>query len=191
MPRRIDEVDAVTVPFAGHGRGEDGDPTVTLLGVEVGDGRSVVHFPTFVGGSVDIQDPFGDRGLAGVNVGEDAQVADAAQGAGGNTVHAGTHGSGTFRGDQGQDSAIPATSQLPDATAKPGTPVRRAGQQARFSGSARSSDGRAAGAGHPETPESPHTATRGRRQQRDYARPAPLVRHGALRRTAAPGWCRD
>ena len=88
VPRRVDQVDPVAVPAAAHGRGEDGDPAVALLGVEVGDGRAVVDLATLVGGPGDIQDPFGDGGLAGVDVGEDAQVADGGQGTGG---EAGTH----------------------------------------------------------------------------------------------------
>src|SRR6266702_7929305 len=96
MPWRVDEVDPVAGPAAAHGGGEDGDPAVTLLGVEVGDGRAVMDFAALVGGPGDIQDPFGDGGLAGVHMGEDAQVADGAQGAGGNTVQVGTHDTRPF-----------------------------------------------------------------------------------------------
>src|SRR6266567_8396287 len=96
MPWRVDEVDPVAVPAAAHGRGEDGDPAVTLLRVEVGDGRAVMDFAALVGSSGDIQDPFSDGGLSGVHMGEDAQVADGTQRAGGNTVQVGTHGTGPF-----------------------------------------------------------------------------------------------
>jgi hypothetical protein len=94
---RVDEVDPVAVPAAAHGRGEDGDPAVTLLRVEVGDGGTGTDVAAFVGDAGDIQDPFGDGGLAGVHMGEDAQVADSAQGAGEKTVRVSTHGTGPFQ----------------------------------------------------------------------------------------------
>lgn len=91
MARRVDQVDPVAVPGAAHGRGEDGDPTIALLGVEVGDGGAVVDLTTLVGGPGEVQDPLGDGGLAGVDVGEDAQVADGGQRTGEVTVQVGTH----------------------------------------------------------------------------------------------------
>lgn len=92
----VDEVDPVTVPGAAHGRGEDGDPTVALLGVEVGDGRPLVHLAPLVGGAGDVEDPFGDGGLAGVDMGEDAQVADVVQLVGVVGVRVGAHSLGPF-----------------------------------------------------------------------------------------------
>ncbi len=76
VPRGVDQVDPVAVPGAAHGRGEDGDAPVPLLRVEVRDGRAVVDLAALVRGSGGEQDPFGDGGLAGVDVGEDAEVAD-------------------------------------------------------------------------------------------------------------------
>jgi hypothetical protein len=79
VPGGVDQVDPVVVPFTADRCGEDGDATVALLGVEVGDGRPVVDLTAFVGGSRRIEDPFGEGGLTRVDVGEDAEVADGGQ----------------------------------------------------------------------------------------------------------------
>lgn len=73
---RVDEGEAVAGPRAAHGRGEDGDAAVAFLRVEVGDGGAVVDLARPVDDAGTVQDPFGDGGLAGVDVGEDAEVAD-------------------------------------------------------------------------------------------------------------------
>ena len=150
MPWRVDEVDPVTVPAAAHGGGEDGDPAVTLLGVEVGHGRAVMDFAALVGDSGDVQDPFGDGGLAGVDMGEDAQVADAAQGVGENTVQAGTHGTGPFEVIRARTARFPwrTDSGCPYGNpARPGRAGRTAGRGQRLV--TYSGDGRAAIAGRP------------------------------------------
>ena len=129
MPGRVDEVNPVAVPAAGHRRGEDGDPAVTLLGVEVGDGRAVMDFAALVGGSGDIQDPFGDGGLAGVDVGEDAQVADAAQRAVESMVRVSAHGTGPSRVIRARTARFPRRADFP-MTAR----TRHAGQAGRTAG---------------------------------------------------------
>ncbi len=91
VPGGVDEVDAVAVPGTADGGGEDGDAAVAFLRVEVGDGGAVVHLAPLVGGARRIQDPLGDGGLAGVDVGEDAEVAD-----GGEVGEVGAHGPGPF-----------------------------------------------------------------------------------------------
>src|SRR5690606_13386134 len=80
VPGGVDEVDAVTVPGAADGGGEDGDAPVAFLGVEVGDGGAVVDLAAPVRGAGGVEDPLGDGGLAGVHVGEDAEVADGGEG---------------------------------------------------------------------------------------------------------------
>jgi hypothetical protein len=76
VPRGVDQVEPVAGPVAADGRGEDGDATVALLGVEVGDGRARVHLAALVRGAGDVQDPFGQGGLAGIDVRQDAEIAD-------------------------------------------------------------------------------------------------------------------
>lgn len=93
----------MAVPGAADGRGEDGDAAVALLGVEVRDGRAVMDLATLVGGAGEVEDPLGDGGLAGVHMGEDAQVPDGGERVGergggltGLTVQIGTHGPWPF-----------------------------------------------------------------------------------------------
>jgi hypothetical protein len=122
VPWRVDQVEPAAVPVAAHCRGEDGDPALALLGVEVGDGRAVVDLAALVGGSGDIQDPLGDGGLARVDMGEDGQVANAAQGAGGKAVLVGTHGTGPFGVIRTRTARFPrrAVARMPVRT--PGPP---------------------------------------------------------------------
>ncbi len=98
VPGGVDQVEVVPAPAAAHGRGEDGDAAVAFLRVVVGDGRTVVHLAALVDGAGREQDPFGDRGLAGVDVGEDAQIADSGEGEGSGVEGAsvGAHGPGPF-----------------------------------------------------------------------------------------------
>lgn len=76
VTRCVDQVDPVVSPVAADGRGEDRDAPVPLLRVEVGDGRAVVDLAALVDGTGEEEDPLGDGGLARVDVGEDAEVAD-------------------------------------------------------------------------------------------------------------------
>ena len=84
----------MAVPGAADGRGEDGDAAVAFLRVEVGDGRPVVDLAALVDGAGREQDPLGDGGLARVDVGEDAEVADGGERVGDMTVQVGAHGPG-------------------------------------------------------------------------------------------------
>src|ERR1700752_1776347 len=88
----------------------------------------------------------------------------------------------TSRSDQGQDGAIPVANQLLQ-TRTEAWHACLAGQGGGTDQGLVTSfgDGRAADAGQPELPGSPQTATGGRRQRRDDARPAPLTYRGALR----------
>ncbi len=76
VPGRVDQIEPMTGPVTADGGREDGDPTVALLWIEVGDGRTVVNLALFVGGAGDVEDPLGESGLAGVDVGENAEIAD-------------------------------------------------------------------------------------------------------------------
>ena len=72
---RIDNVDAMVVPGAGRCRGGDRDATFALLGHPVHDRRALVYLANLVRAAGMEQHPLCDRGLASVNVGDDADVA--------------------------------------------------------------------------------------------------------------------
>lgn len=97
----VDQVDAVVVPRTADGGGEDGDATVSLLRVVVGDGRALVDLAALVGGPGGVEDPLGDGGLPGVDVGEDAEIAD-----GGRGVQVGAHGPGVLLVGREEGSAM-------------------------------------------------------------------------------------
>ena len=71
---RVDDVDAVIAPEAGRRRGRDGDAALLLLLHPVHDGGAFVHFADLVGDAGVEQDALGRRGLAGIDVGHDADV---------------------------------------------------------------------------------------------------------------------
>ena len=74
VARRVDDVDAVIAPEAGRrGRG-DGDAALLLLLHPVHDGGAFVHFADLVRDAGVEQDPLGRGGLAGIDVGHDADV---------------------------------------------------------------------------------------------------------------------
>ena len=132
----VDEVDPVAVPAAAHGRGEDGDPAVTLLRVEVGDGGAGMDVASFVGDAGDIQDPFGDGGLA-------CPRGRGCPGCGQRSRGRRKDGAGqyardrAFPGDQDQDGAIPAGTDFRMTARKPGAPDGRAGRRVRVRDSSR------------------------------------------------------
>src|SRR5690606_34862969 len=68
-------------PRCTDGRGDNTDAAVALLRVEVGGRRTLVDLAAFVGGAGDVEDPLGDRGLPGIDMGQDTDV----------TEQAGTH----------------------------------------------------------------------------------------------------
>jgi hypothetical protein len=79
----VDDVDAVLAPGeGGRGRGGDRDATLTLLLHPVHDGGALVDLADLVGDAGVEEDPLGGRGLAGVDVRHDADVAVALEGVG-------------------------------------------------------------------------------------------------------------
>ena len=64
------------VPGERHAGGVDRDAALLLLGIEVGVGRALVDLAHAVAGAGVVQHPLGDGGLAGVDVGDDADVAE-------------------------------------------------------------------------------------------------------------------
>ena len=72
----VDDVDLVVVPEAGGGRGGDGDAALLLLLHPVHRGGAVVHLTDLVADTGVVEDALGRRGLAGVDVRHDADVAD-------------------------------------------------------------------------------------------------------------------
>lgn len=79
---RVHQVEPVVVPGADGGGGGDGDSPLLLLGHPVHDRFAVVDFPHLVGFTSVEEDAFGHRGLAGVDVGDDADGADLVEGGG-------------------------------------------------------------------------------------------------------------
>ena len=75
VPGRIDDVDAMIAPERGRRRGRDGDAALLLLGHPVHRGRALMHLADLVDLLGVEEDALGDRGLAGVDVGDDADVA--------------------------------------------------------------------------------------------------------------------
>lgn len=75
----VDDVDLVVVPEASHSRGGDGDTTLLLLLHPVGRGGTVVRLTDLVVDAGVVQDALGRRGLAGIDVRHDADVADLVQ----------------------------------------------------------------------------------------------------------------
>ena len=67
-------------PIAGGGGGGDGDAALALLLHPVGHGVAIVHIAHLVDQAGVEEDAFGAGGLAGINVGGDADVAGALQG---------------------------------------------------------------------------------------------------------------
>ena len=75
----VDEVHRHVAPAEAHRRGVDRDPTLLLFGIEIGDGRSLVDVTETVARLGVEEHPLGERCLPGVDVGDDADVADAGQ----------------------------------------------------------------------------------------------------------------
>ncbi len=81
VPRRIDDVDRDraslgVLPVAGDRRGDDRDPPLALFLEVVGRRIPLVDVPHPVDLARVVQDPLGRRRLAGVDVRDDADVAD-------------------------------------------------------------------------------------------------------------------
>ena len=79
VPGRVDDVDAVITPETG-GRGRrDRDAALLLLHHPVHRRGTLVHLAQLVVAAGVVEDPLGGGGLAGVDVGHDADVADAVE----------------------------------------------------------------------------------------------------------------
>src|SRR6478735_2259199 len=76
VPGGVDDVDLVFLPPAGGGGGGDGDAPLLLLLHPVHRGRALVDLTDLVGDAGVEEDALGGRGLAGVDVRHDADVAD-------------------------------------------------------------------------------------------------------------------
>ena len=81
VPRCVDDIDGDRLaveglPVAGNGRGDDGDAPFPLLCQVIGGGVALVDVSHPVDLARVIEDPLGGRGLAGVDVGDDADIAD-------------------------------------------------------------------------------------------------------------------
>ncbi len=76
---RVDEVDGAVAPLERNAGAVDGDAAFLLLLVPVGGRVALVHGAEQVRGPAVVEEVFGGRGLARVDVGDDAQIADLAQ----------------------------------------------------------------------------------------------------------------
>jgi hypothetical protein len=73
----VDDVDPVLAPEAGRRGGGDGNAALLFLLHPVHDGRALMHFTDFVRNTGVVEDALGRRGLAGIDVRHDADVARA------------------------------------------------------------------------------------------------------------------
>ena len=80
VARGVDDVDAVVLPEAGGRGGGDGDPPLLLLLHPVHGGGAFVHFADLVVDPGVIEDALGGRGLPGVDVRGDPDVAGPLEG---------------------------------------------------------------------------------------------------------------
>src|SRR3984957_1357817 len=80
VARRVDDVDAVTVPVSGRGGRGDGDTALLLLDHPVHGGAPVVDLTDLVVLAGVKKDALGGGRLAGVNVRHDPNIADLVQG---------------------------------------------------------------------------------------------------------------
>src|SRR5262249_11552280 len=76
---RVDQVDGAVLPLEGHAGAVDGDAALLLLDVVVGVGGALVHAAELVLGAGVVQDVLGGGRLAGVDVRNDADVAQLRQ----------------------------------------------------------------------------------------------------------------
>ena len=76
MAGGVDDVDLVVFPEAGHGGRRDGDAAFLFLFHPVSGRSAVVRFADLVVHTCVEQNALGCGGLAGINMGHDADVAD-------------------------------------------------------------------------------------------------------------------
>ena len=79
VPGRIDNVDAIVAPLRRRRRRRDRDAALLLLRHPVHRRGALVHLAHLVGSAGVVEDPLRRRGLAGVDVRHDPDVADAVQ----------------------------------------------------------------------------------------------------------------
>ena len=72
---RVDDVDALVVPISGRRGGRDGDAALLLLLHPIHGGSAVMHFADLVALAGVIEDALGGRGLAGVDMRHDPDIA--------------------------------------------------------------------------------------------------------------------
>ena len=75
VPGRVYQVDSMILPETGSCRGRDRDAALLLLLHPVHGGRALMDLAHLVGLAGVEEDPLGSRGLAGIDVGHDAEVA--------------------------------------------------------------------------------------------------------------------
>jgi len=75
VPRRVDNIDSVVAPEAGRGSAGNCNSTLLLLLHPIHRGGAVVHLANLVGYACVVEDSFRSRGLTGINVGHDTDVA--------------------------------------------------------------------------------------------------------------------
>src|SRR6185312_904869 len=97
VTRRVDEVDVVGPPGEAGRRGGDGDAALALLRHPVHGRLALVDLPDLVDPSGVEQESLADGGLACVDVGDDADVADACHLAG-RGFGGGGHGAAKYKG---------------------------------------------------------------------------------------------
>ena len=76
VPGGVDQGDLVVVPIAGRGGRGDRDPPLALLLHPVHRGGAFVHLAHAVDLPREVEDPLAERGLARINMGHDADIAD-------------------------------------------------------------------------------------------------------------------
>ena len=76
VPGRVDDVDTVVVPVAGRGGGRDRDAARSLLLHPVHHGGAFVDLADLIGPARIVEYPLGDRRLAGIDVGDDADISN-------------------------------------------------------------------------------------------------------------------
>ena len=79
MARGVDDIDLMVFPGAGGAGRSDGDAAFLLLGHEIHGGGAVMNLAHAMDAAGKIEDALGERGLAGVDVGDDADIAQTGQ----------------------------------------------------------------------------------------------------------------
>src|SRR5215216_2110031 len=75
MPRGVDDVETLVVPECRGGGRRDGDAALLLLLHPVHGRSALMHLAHFVALAGIVEDPLRGRGLAGIDVGHDAEIA--------------------------------------------------------------------------------------------------------------------